>query len=195
MNTLPPLSSSCSRSSSMCKNETVVTGNFLAHTVCTAHTGQHGSAFTARLPCTTILLPYSLEATAALWGMRTAPLKPFGFQQKGCHKSATHMLEELWSMPGFYKRVGFLDVIVVVFFNINPHKSWAVVPCIFPLMNIAWIPTWLASQPQSLIKSLWNGEVNYVLTPVAPINYSLGAFQTAEAYVPFLTKLVMARQN
>lgn len=47
---------------------------------------------------------------------------------------------------------------------------------------------------RSLIKSLGNGEVNYALTAVAPINYSL-ALQTAEAYIPFLTKPLVAMYN
>lgn len=51
------------------------------------------------------------------------------------------------------------------------------------------------AKPRCLIKSLWNGDVNYALTVVAPINYSLGAFQTVEVDIPFLTKLLMARQN
>lgn len=51
----------------------------------------------------------------------------------------------------------------------------------------------MTGQPksQSLIKSLGNAEVNYALTAVAPINYSL-TFQTAEAYIPFLTKPLVA---
>lgn len=40
----------------------------------------------------------------------------------------------------------------------------------------------LTGQPQPLIKSQRNGEVNYALTALAIINYSSGAFQIAEAF-------------
>lgn len=74
----------------MCTN---ILGNFGSYS--TAHTGQHGGAFTAPLPCTTNLLPYPLEATVHYKGITMPPLKTFGFLQKGCHKSTTSRLEEL----------------------------------------------------------------------------------------------------
>jgi len=88
------------------------------------------------------------------------------------------------------------DLLMLLLLFINKSSGYELLShASFPLMNIAWIPTWLASQPQYLIKSRWNGEVNYALTAVAAINYSSGGFQAVEADIPFLTKLLKATQN
>lgn len=136
--------------------------------------------------------PALLHHSAALfpWGhrtlqdLRTAPLETFAFLQKGSHKSITSMAWRAVNPACLSEKAGICSC--YCWFSLNKSLLLSHVSFLQWILNgfqLDW-----SAECRSLIKAQLNCEVNYALTAVASINYSLD-FQTVEAHITFLTKI------
>lgn len=126
------------------------------------------------LPCTTIILPYSLEANVALWGIRRAPLKPFGFLQMVATNPPRTGLKSWEARQA--STTGW-DLLMSLLFFLNKSSGYELLSHVSFLWWILHDSNLTGQPAQYLIKFVGNGEVNYALTALAPINYSLGVFR------------------